>query len=405
MLERPTYETGNHSTLFLFLYLTDQLLMTFIGTYGIGIVIYFLYDMLFPLKKTQIIFCLMIGTLSLIHSYFSPCGITKHAAVGAILLTALIHSIIRFDSIAFFSTFEKFFKSIFIIIFVIITINYFFNFNLLGSMLGASYITVIFAEKSHLGIYMLPLVLWTLSNNSNTIVKKVIAVSPTLIMTSTTTLIAYLIFFLSFIKLKLNYFLIAILIASLWFTLDKLTSYDATNMSIEEADIAKKVFFQAARERITGVFELIQLGIYEGRNLSVLVFLNGYSTAWENFISTSGVGLGINNMGCNGDPGLYTDAIVNLIYTPINSNDGSFVSSKLVSEYGIFGITFIMLTLIIIIFNLSKILENSTFSLNSAHVIARISLVLFIVTMFIRTPGGYFTMSSLLLFGMIYGRK
>lgn len=101
------------------------------------------------------------------------------------------------------------------------------------------------------------------------------------------------------------------------------------------------------------------VNLREESNLSSLVYANG----WQQLISynrnTLGMGLGINAMGCN--PLADTQitewlALINLENQ--NSADGSFIFSKIASEFGIFGIT---IMIFLFFFSLKKLLKiNST---------------------------------------------
>jgi hypothetical protein len=74
-------------------------------------------------------------------------------------------------------------------------------------------------------------------------------------------------------------------------------------------------------------------------NLSSLVYINGWETAFHNLQETNGIGLGFNRMGCIPRPVTNAGDILNLLgLNDYNFNDGSFILSKLISELGLFGI-------------------------------------------------------------------
>ena len=119
--------------------------------------------------------------------------------------------------------------------------------------------------------------------------------------------------------------------------------------------------FQAGFMIITFLFVLIALtdsntldrlnGLFSSsndssdRNLSSLVYLNGWLAAFEYLKQTRYFGIGFNLMGCEG--GIETDlksAIVHLADAYLNYNDGSFLLSKMLSEFGLLSI-FILLFL------------------------------------------------------------
>lgn len=79
----------------------------------------------------------------------------------------------------------------------------------------------------------------------------------------------------------------------------------------------------------------------ESANLSSLVYLNGWETAWANLQATQGFGLGFNRMGCEPRADTATGALLDgLQVGDLNYNDGSFTMSKLLSELGLFGLAF-----------------------------------------------------------------
>jgi len=76
-----------------------------------------------------------------------------------------------------------------------------------------------------------------------------------------------------------------------------------------------------------------------GSNLSSLVYANGWYLILENLVRTSGFGLGLNAMGCSPLPFTPITEWLNAIgHAESNLNDGSFLFSKIGSEFGLIGI-------------------------------------------------------------------
>ncbi|WP_076588996.1 hypothetical protein [Vibrio ostreicida] len=95
---------------------------------------------------------------------------------------------------------------------------------------------------------------------------------------------------------------------------------------------------EATLSRIVGV-----IGVdsdIRSTSLSSIVWLNGWSLSLDYFESTYGLGVGINGMGCMKFEhlGAYTQDIVKYLGVPLNITDGSFLFSKLVSEFGFLGL-------------------------------------------------------------------
>ena len=78
-------------------------------------------------------------------------------------------------------------------------------------------------------------------------------------------------------------------------------------------------------------------------NMSSLVYLQGWQDAYANFISSHGIGLGFNMMGCDPLPKTEARLILKEYFNAdkLNSQDGSFLLSKGISEFGVFFIIFI----------------------------------------------------------------
>lgn len=89
-------------------------------------------------------------------------------------------------------------------------------------------------------------------------------------------------------------------------------------------------------EFLQRILDLSQVEV--GSNISSVVYVNGWEMAIENLVSTNGIGLGFNRMGC--EPRPQTDSGAILSYFNMedqNFNDGSFIMSKILSELGFVG--------------------------------------------------------------------
>jgi hypothetical protein len=73
-------------------------------------------------------------------------------------------------------------------------------------------------------------------------------------------------------------------------------------------------------------------------NLSNLVLLQGWERAWLALQETNGLGLGFQQFGVWGPMGNVQDLIFAMAGDNLNMNDGGTTASKLVAEFGIFGI-------------------------------------------------------------------
>ena len=134
----------------------------------------------------------------------------------------------------------------------------------------------------------------------------------------------------------------------------------------------------------------------ETNNISSLVYMQGWDDAITNIIRTNGIGLGFNMMGCDPLPLVgYRDTLINLDpeLVGLNAQDGSFLVSKFISEFGVIGILIIILTISQFY---SKLRINKVNS-NNYHYNTMVSLVYICLVIFFLRTSGYFS-SPFLIF-------
>ena len=138
--------------------------------------------------------------------------------------------------------------------------------------------------------------------------------------------------------------------------------------------------------RVSGVL----LSQNETENLSSLVYLQGWQDVWANFFRTNGFGLGFNMMGCS--PLLDVPARVLIsegLGSELNSEDGSFLFSKLTSETGFVGIAL----LLILFWWLIKVEEKvrvTRFDMHNRAIVVQSTLIVYFLVSSILRGGGYF---------------
>lgn len=144
-------------------------------------------------------------------------------------------------------------------------------------------------------------------------------------------------------------------------------------------------------ERLTGV-----ASVRSAQNPSSLVYQQGWEDAWANLQRTHGMGLGFNMMGCQPVPDVPARrSLATQFHFKLNTEDGSFLLSKLVSEAGIIGISFFIL----VVWWWSKLTARIRELGNTAAPVAQISSSLIfclIATSLIRSAG-YFSGGPLML--------
>lgn len=104
------------------------------------------------------------------------------------------------------------------------------------------------------------------------------------------------------------------------------------------AALAALVAFSPYRDDFAS--RVLSIGeIDPGGNPSSLTYIDGWLMALSNLDTSGGIGLGFNRMGCEPQPETETGYILHLIEAgDSNFNDGSFTFSKVLSEFGWFGV-------------------------------------------------------------------
>lgn len=195
----------------------------------------------------------------------------------------------------------------------------------------------IFNEPSHVAISLFPCIVLLLSSNDKTYNRKgiysllllfLLSRSSTLVML-TFCYIAYRLVLLRKLKQSLKYLsIIAVVIAiAVTFNYELLVA-----PTVERADDVTALIADNAGP--------------SNKNLSSMVYYKGWQDALTNTARTYGLGLGFNMMGCTPLP----DTPLRRIFsapdrTELNIEDGSFLLSKLMSEFGLPGLVFFLLVI------------------------------------------------------------
>jgi hypothetical protein len=137
----------------------------------------------------------------------------------------------------------------------------------------------------------------------------------------------------------------------------------------------------------------------ESSNLSVLVYRNGWEKAQLNLVETSGLGIGLNQLGYAGASGKSAQQLREYAGAELNAKDGGTVAAKLVNEFGIFGI--VVLAIYLGCFarysqRLRARLKEPRNQLDCCELFFLSSLLTYSVDLFVRGTG-YFSVPSFLL--------
>lgn len=131
-------------------------------------------------------------------------------------------------------------------------------------------------------------------------------------------------------------------------------------------------------------------------NLSSLIYLKGWQDALANTARTYGLGLGFNMMGCSPLPDV---PIRTLLSVPgrmdLNNEDGSFLLSKLMSEFGVLGLAFFIWAIVYWIRYELKSRAWSAYAHGDVSAIHTALMFSFVATSLLRSSG-YFQGGALL---------
>jgi hypothetical protein len=134
--------------------------------------------------------------------------------------------------------------------------------------------------------------------------------------------------------------------------------------------------------RLKGIFDPS-----ENSHLSSLVYLQGWVDLYNNILNTYGLGLGFNGMGSLLFEENYPrEVILSRFGLNLNSEDGSFLFSKIISEFGLFGLVFYLIIIYKLILYINK----------NQYIVINTLIFSFLIISFIRSSG-YFNGTLLLI--------
>jgi hypothetical protein len=360
----------------------EQLISIAIGTQGFVLLLSF-FVLLLQKKSVNIIAAICALTISLgIASYtlfFTPCNVGKFEPASLILLVVLIYLVFTLNVDSFLEQIYKS-KKIFMLIFFISIADFALSNSLLGLLippLQKHTLASIYLEPSHAIAYSLPFILMVSARYSK-LSRPLIIPNIFLLLNMSSSSAALLIL----ANLKHYLFAILILIIAAIFV----------NFSSQIQDLISTI------NKNSNEIILLALNapeIYE--NLTILVYLSGWSRIFEIFANEIYFGEGFNMMGCSGFIDQYQNKIFTLAHGYLNVEDGSFLFAKIMSEFGFASIAF---GVILIILLLIYVIKNFLISKPDKYWFVVVVMVLFV--MFLRNPGGYFSLPALLALASLF---
>lgn len=328
------------------------------------------------LKVSHFIFCLTfaITVYALLIVYLSPCEISNKSIFSIILLIPYLILIYgKFINQIIYSDISS--KFILVILSLSIIVN---------ELITPETRTLrLFYENSWMGIYISPFIINRILNNKKDIYSWFSILIVSIFCFSTTFFVLMiLLFFIIIFRLKsmVGMLFILLIIFSIYYV-----NIDSIN------------------DRLITFLYYINDNYDNPANLSSYVWLNGFSMAHHNLIETYGFGLGLNLMGClsSGNAvGVFSDFILHLTDgTLLNVEDGSFLSAKLISEFGILGLFFVLVLTFQSIRNLLLyIVKKTNQNINFGCITGSI---LILVLLYVRA-GGYFQVIVILSLSLLF---
>lgn len=189
--------------------------------------------------------------------------------------------------------------------------------------------TGFFSEPSHMALYVMPLIFYRLFWNIKDKLAWSVATLILLLASSTTLFVGMFLFLFTRFFLGVQGKLLAWIVPAV-------VGGSFLLFIFVLAPLFEEIPLFA---RVIGLLNSSSDGIV---NMSSAVWLNGWSQAYAHFEATSGLGVGFTQMGCGNlatsghlSPLLALSSPDGLV---VNSKDGSFLLSKIVSEFGLVGL-------------------------------------------------------------------
>jgi hypothetical protein len=376
-----------------FIYLFDEQFAVLLNNKSIGALAYALLSLVYIFKTNRkiihelihaklifiiIFYSFIINIINNDLSYRSFSSLALLLAIYWCLLLNPLGSIVNLKNSKYI-----------IIIIIIFCLMDFMGINITYSTAYAG----LFLEPSHLALYILPFICFRLLNDSTDFLSIISSVLIFALMQNSTFLIGFLfILMLMFVK---NFKKILI---------NKIVILKIITGALILSFISIYLFnFDKVIDRVIGI-------IYGGDdpeyfNMSSVVWINGWSQALEYLDKTSYFGVGINTMGNDKyeNFGYYSDRIYETIGVVLNSKDGSFMASKIISELGLLGLLLILFMSVKSFVAFYSLLNTSNKKIDEATAIYLRATGGFIVLMLMYVRGGgYFQMVFLLAISLLF---
>lgn len=303
-------------------YVTPSLVMVFFnqtslstGILLVSVTLFLFKNLTYRVSPLFLVFFLSLGMCSLISIFFESNVKSVYSILVLLFIAVSLFSVLNDLSkknVGFSCSGIRNIYSIFIVIGVLGV------FRLLefGAYSGKAYPVPPFSEHSHFALAFAPISIYIQLVCYSKIKKLFIAIVPLLFGIAFPSLVFMI---LAFIQLMLvdkkscfySFSLLAVLLSIVIFSENESMEY-----------FRGRILFDSSAP-----------------NLSNLVYLQGWENAYIALKETSFIGLGFQNNGMQ-QPGTIGNLIFNIYGGDLNRLDGGFLASKIISEFGFFGILF-----------------------------------------------------------------
>lgn len=351
--------------------------------YVLATFLFFYHVILFNKKILSSLIALLVAMsiFSLIaYSSSLGCSIELKGAFSLLLLWLVVFAI-QIAPLAEIVTWNNISKTVLILVISFVCLDAL-GIHLLVSDRNAG----LFYEPSHLAMYVIPFIAYRFLVSNRDLLSWVTVVVLMLIAPNSTFLVGLVGIFL------------------LWMIKGRHLSHAAgwariALVSVFIAILLATIDTSSTQERINGILEGGQGNTTD--SMSALVWLNGWSQAYEYFAATQGLGVGFNQMGCEKfeNVGAFSPSILAGAGTILNSQDGSFMASKLISELGVVGLLLVIFLTFLSIKSIFYI--NKCDGADNAVALARaVGGMCLLSLLFIRCAG-YFQLQVILAFSLL----
>ena len=148
------------------------------------------------------------------------------------------------------------------------------------------------------------------------------------------------------------------------------------------------------------IYFLDRLSATNTNNVSLIVFLSGWESAYINLFGSNLFGIGFQQLGFLGTDGFYRDKLISMNLGTVNLYDGGTTGSKLISELGLLGLFLIVQYLRYMIKMISIVRRNTPMTYLDTFYYS--VFILAFVSLFIRGTGYFSPIIFLLICSIIY---